>query len=490
MHMTSWQKWLPVTKMGSLWCLAIALLAVGTIGLAPTFAQAQEEKKAEEKPAAAAAEEKKADVPPPTDKQELIEEEVAEQDTFDKVRYDLNTVWTMVAAFLVMFMQAGFMCVETGFTRSKNAVNICMKNALDFCFATVGFWLVGFGLMFGSVEHGMGGYFGNNGFMLKNITWDGLPLECFFFFQLVFAGTTATIVSGAVAERTNLTAYMIFSFVTCCFIYPVSGHWIWGGGWLAERGFGDFAGSTVVHSCGGWLALVGAAMVGPRAGRYLPDGTIKPVPGHNIPLAALGVFILWLGWFGFNPGSTVAAAGNDIAHIACTTNAAAAAGALLALITSKIMFGKWDAGMALNGILAGLVGITAPCNIVTIEWAFVIGAIAGVIVVLSVVFIDRVLKIDDPVGAVSVHGVCGAWGTLAVGLFSMDTGLVTTGGTEQLITQVIGILAMFAWCMVTGIILFGILKFTLGLRVSPEEEAEGLDIGEHGYEAYPGFQTL
>ncbi len=426
---------------------------------------------------------------------------------------DLDTVWVLVTAFLVMWMQAGFAMVETGFTRAKNAVNILMKNLLDFSFGSLAFWAVGFGLMF-SVGNS---FVGDSGFFLSEVpaqvaqddgtlkattnfdplSWTKVPLEAKFFFQLVFAATAATIVSGAMAERTKFTSYMFYSVVISALIYPISGHWIWGGGWLSKfggTGFWDFAGSTVVHSVGGWIALTGALILGPRLDKFTKDGTPKAIPGHNIPLAALGVFILWLGWFGFNPGSTMAAARNDISHIVCTTNTAAAAGAITALLISKLIFRKWEGTMALNGVLAGLVAITCPCPWVSISASVWIGGIAGVLVVFSVLFLERVLKIDDPVGAISVHGVCGAWGTLSLGLWSTANGqaapglgLFHGGGFGQLINQAVGVVSVFAWCMVTGAVLFTLLKYTVGLRVTSEEEMEGLDIGEHGNEAYPGF---
>jgi Amt family ammonium transporter len=431
----------------------------------------------------------------------------------DSKSIDLDTVWTLLTAFLVMWMQAGFAMVETGFTRAKNAVNILMKNLLDYCFGSIAFWAVGFGLMF-SIGNG---FIGDSGFFLHEtsvqvqqddgsiketsnfdpLAWTKVPLECKFFFQLVFAATAATIVSGAMAERTKFVSYMVYSIFISLVIYPVSGHWIWGGGWLAKlggTGMWDFAGSTVVHSVGGWMALVGAFVLGPRIGKYARDGKPRAIPGHNIPLAALGVFILWLGWFGFNPGSTMGALRVDTSHIVCTTNMAAAVGAITALFLSKAIFGKWDAGMALNGCLAGLVAITAPCAWVSMNGAWMIGGIAGVLVVLSILFVEHVLKIDDPVGAVSVHGVCGAFGTLALGLWSTGTGdasplpgLFYGGGTTQLIHQAIGVGAVFAWAVGGGLVVFYGLKYTLGLRVSANEEMEGLDVGEHGYGAYHGF---
>jgi len=421
------------------------------------------------------------------------------QTALDEKAIDLDTVWVLVAAFLVMWMQAGFALVETGFTRAKNSVNILMKNLLDYCFGTIGYWAFGFGLMFsaGTAFMGLGGWFLDPTADFSSLAWTKVPLEAKFFFQLVFAATAATIVSGAMAERTKFTSYMLYSIVISICIYPISGHWIWGGGWLASfggSGFWDFAGSTVVHSVGGWLALTGALVLGPRIGKFSREGKPRAIPGHNIPLAALGVFILWLGWFGFNPGSTMAVLRNDISHIVCTTNAAAAIGAIAALATAKAIFKKWDASMALNGALAGLVAITCPCAWVTIPASLAIGGAAGVLVVLSVLFVEHVLKIDDPVGAISVHGVCGAFGTLSLGLFSIGTGsaspapgLFYGGGVQQLVNQAVGVGAVFAWSLVTGLILFYGLKLTVGLRVSREEEMEGLDVGEHGNSAYHGF---
>lgn len=406
----------------------------------------------------------------------------------------------MMAGFLVMWMQAGFALVETGLTRAKNAVNICMKNLLDYCFGTVTFWLVGFSIMFGGANKFWGGL---DGMMLNpqepfaSLSWTLVPLDAKFFFQLVFAATTATIVSGAMAERTKFVSYMLYSAIVSACIYPVSGHWIWGGGWLADRGFFDFAGSTVVHSCGGWLSLIGAFILGPRLGKFDAAGNPRGIPGHNLVLVTLGVFILWLGWFGFNPGSTMSADPGLIAKITINTNAAGAVGCIAALCTARMMFGKWEATMALNGALAGLVAVTCPCAWISIGGAFIIGLVAGVIVVLSVIGIEKYLKIDDPVGAISVHGVCGALGTLALGLFSTANGeaapkpgLFYGGGMDQLIAQATGVFAVFGWAMVTGAILFIGLKATVGLRVTPEEEREGLDFGEHGNDAYHGFEML
>jgi Amt family ammonium transporter len=401
-----------------------------------------------------------------------------------------DVVWTAVAAFMVFFMQAGFALVESGFTRAKNAVNIVMKNLMDFSVGSLSFFLVGFGLMFGKTN----GLFGVTDFALTGTeagnSWD----YTFLIFQTVFAATAATIVSGAMAERTKFIGYLAYSVVITMVIYPVFGSWAWGGlfkggGWLEGLGFLDFAGSTVVHSVGGWLALAGAVVLGPRIGKYGPDGRPKAIMGHNILLAALGVFILWFGWFGFNPGSTTAA-GGEIGYIAVTTNLAAAAGAVAAMATGWALFKKPDASMALNGALAGLVSITAGCDCVSPLGSIVIGLVGGVIVVLSVVLIDRVLKVDDPVGAVSVHGVCGAWGTLAVGLLSTGSGLFYGGGPRQLGVQALGVVTAFAWAFGLGLGLFLLIKKTIGLRVSREEELRGLDVGEHGMEAYSGFQIF
>jgi len=400
------------------------------------------------------------------------------------VQTNLDYVWTLLAAALVFFMQAGFAMVEAGFTRSKNAVNIMMKNLMDFSMGSLMFWAVGFGLMFGATSSG---WFGTSGFFLSDFKVGGDPwVLAFWMFQCVFAATAATIVSGAMAERTKFSGYLVYSAVICGLIYPIFGSWAWGSlfngnGWLEKLGFIDFAGSTVVHSVGAWAALAGTIVLGPRLGKYGRDGKPKAIPGHSIPLAALGVFILWLGWFGFNPGSTTA--GNtDIAMIFVNTNLAAAAGAVLAMFTSWAIFKKPEVGMSLNGALAGLVGITAGCANVTPASSIIIGAVAGVLVVLSVLLFDRI-KVDDPVGAVSVHGVCGAWGTLAAGLFNIE------GVTAKIIgVQLTGIIAAFAWSFVTAFILFKAIDATIGLRVSEEEEMEGLDVTEHGGHAYYDFQ--
>jgi Amt family ammonium transporter len=400
------------------------------------------------------------------------------------VQEHANYLWTLIAAALVFFMQAGFAMVETGFTRAKNAVNIMMKNLMDFSMGSIAFWAVGFGLMFGTTTTG---WFGTSDFFLSGWTPDGDPwVLAFWMFQCVFAATAATIVSGAMAERTKFTGYLVYSAVVCGFIYPIFGSWAWGSllngnGWLEKLGFIDFAGSTVVHSIGGWAALAGAIVLGPRIGKYGKNGEVRAIPGHNIPIAALGVFILWLGWFGFNPGSTTTA-DKSIAMIFVNTNMAAAAGAVVAMITSWVMFKKPDVGMSLNGALAGLVAITAGCANVSPSSSIIIGCIAGALVVISVYLIDR-MHIDDPVGAVSVHGVCGAWGTLAAGLFNMG------GPTMKIVTtQLIGIGAAFIWSFGVAFILFKAIDLTIGLRVSEEEEMEGLDIGEHGATAYNDFQ--
>ena len=425
----------------------------------------------------------------------------AEGETAESNAVAIDTVWTLVAAFLVFFMQPGFAMVETGFTRAKNAANILMKNLMDFCIGSIAFWLVGFGIMFGASALGL---FGTSGFFLSSAdpsTGEGLWQFAYWMFQIVFAATAATIVSGAMAERTKFPAYLIYSFFICALIYPIVGHWIWGGGWLGNKGMIDFAGSTVVHSVGGWAGLAGAILLGPRLGKYNKDGTSKAIPGHNIPLAALGVFILWFGWFGFNAGSTTSGINLSIATIAVTTNLAAATAAITAMFTAWARFGKPDTSMALNGALAGLVAITAPCASVSPLSAIIIGAIAGILVVLSVEFLDKVLHVDDPVGAISVHGVCGAFGTLAVGLFAEAVygessgagavnGLFFGGGWSQFFTQLTGVVSVFVWVFGSAFLLFYIIKKTIGLRASDEEQLKGMDISEHGMEAYAGFQIF
>ena len=407
----------------------------------------------------------------------------------------IDTVWILLAAFLVFFMQAGFALVETGFTRAKNACNIMMKNLMDFSIGSIAFFVVGFGIMFGASAFGL---FGTSGFLLSAAdpsTGEGLWQFAFWMFQAVFAATAATIVSGAMAERTKFTSYLIYSVFITALIYPVVGHWIWGGGWLSRLGMIDFAGSAVVHSVGGWAALAGAILLGPRLGKYNKDGSSNAIPGHNIPLASLGVFILWFGWFGFNAGSTTAGTDLSIAVIAVTTNLAAAAGAVAAMSTVWIKYGKPDISMSLNGALAGLVAVTAPCANISPVSALAIGAIGGILVVLSVDFIDKKLRIDDPVGAISVHGICGAWGTLAAGLFAEEAyggvnGLFFGGGIKVFLTQALGVVSVFAWVFGTAFTVFYIIKKTVGLRVSDEEQLKGLDIDEHGMEAYSGFQVF
>ncbi len=413
----------------------------------------------------------------------------------DESKYIADTLWVLVAAFLVFFMQAGFAMVEAGFTRAKNAVNILMKNLIDFSIGSLAYWAVGFAIMFGT-----GGWFmGFSGWFVpaetdafSSLEWSSVPTHAAWLFQLVFAATAATIVSGAMAERTKFKSYLVYSIFITGIIYPVAGHWIWGGGWLSNLGMLDFAGSTVVHSTGGWLALMGAIVLGARTGKFDGNGRPRVIAGHNLPLAALGVFILWLGWFGFNPGSQMAADPSAIALIAVTTNIAAAAGAIASMITAWVRLGKPDAGMALNGALAGLVAITAPCAFVEPWAAVVIGAIAGVVVVFSVLLLEN-LRIDDPVGAISVHGTCGALGTILLGVFHNEQGILYAADKgaafKFLGVQFLGVFAVLAWCVVTGYILFSAIKAVVGLRVSQEEEMEGLDLGEHGARAYPDFSV-
>ena len=406
-------------------------------------------------------------------------------------KYMADTLWVLVAAFLVFFMQAGFAMVESGFTRAKNAVNILMKNLMDFSMGSIAYWAIGFAIMFGAGNTFMGtsGWFvPSDSGVFSSLEWSSVPTHAAWLFQLVFAATAATIVSGAMAERTQFKSYLIYSVFITGIIYPIVGHWIWGGGWLSSMGMSDFAGSTVVHSTGGWLALTGAVVLGPRLGKYDGEGKPRPIAGHNLPLAALGVFILWLGWFGFNPGSQMGADAAEISGIAVTTNLAAAAGAITAMITAWIMLGKPDAGMSLNGALAGLVAITAGCASVSPRDAAIIGAIGGIVVVLSVLMFER-LRIDDPVGAISVHGTCGAVGTILLGLFDSSSGVFYGGGFALLGAQIVGVLAVLVWCLVTGFILFSAIKAITGLRVTEEEEQAGLDYEEHGASAYPDFNV-
>lgn len=408
----------------------------------------------------------------------------------DDIKLLMDIMWTMIAAFLVFFMQAGFAMVEAGFTRAKNAGNILMKNLMDFVLGSIFFFMIGFALMFGD---DVGGIIGTTGFFnpqsLSNVTT--LPIGVFMIFHTVFCATAATIVSGSMAERTKFKAYLIYSACISVFIYPITGHWIWGGGWLAELGFHDFAGSTAVHSVGGWCALIGAKILGPRIGKYSKVGKVNAIPGHNLPLGALGVFILWFCWFGFNTGSTTAAT-TTLGDIAMTTNLAAVTATLATLLLTWLRYGKPDISMTFNGSLAGLVAITAGCDVVSYWGAFIIGLIAGVAVVFVIEFIDKKLKIDDPVGATGVHWACGILGTLLTGLFStskdVGLGLFYGGGFEFFGKQIVGVLAVGAYTAVAAIIIFKLIDKTVGLRVSAQEEEDGLDVHEHGTGAYADFQ--
>lgn len=427
----------------------------------------------------------------------VVEEAPAETSVIDEISAAINpidTVWVLLAAMLVFFMQPGFALVEAGMTRTKNTANILMKNFMDFSVGSILYWLVGFSIMFG-----VGSFFGWDGFGIADVEnpCSNLPKEGYFIFQTVFCATAATIVSGAMAERTKFSMYLLYSVVISAIIYPIEGHWSWGGGWLSEMGFHDFAGSAVVHSCGGFIALAGAIVLGPRLGKYskTADGKTRSnaIPGHSLALAALGVWILWMGWFGFNPGSTVAATGSvdpdcygggildnmsAMAHIFVTTNLAAAVGAIVALIYTWVVYGKPSLSMVCNGILAGLVGITAGCDCVPIWASAVIGAIASTVMCFCVNFFDTKLHIDDPVGAVSVHGMAGFTGTILTGVFAYsECGYTFT-------TQLIGELAIAGWSFVCGLIVFLAIKYTFGLRVEKRIEEEGLDIYEHGESAY------
>ena len=412
----------------------------------------------------------------------------------------IDTFWVLVAAVLVFFMNLGFASVEAGMARSKNTVNILSKNFIVFAVSSLGFMLLGWGLMFGG-DNGLIGtehlfILGSNDVSFYNDTLtSNVPFWGKFFFQLVFCGTAATIVSGAVAERIKYVSFILFSFVLTLIIYPIVGHWVWGGGWLADLGFLDFAGDTVVHSLGGWAALAGAIILGPRIGKYGKDGKPKAIPGHNMSLAVIGLFVLWLGWFGFNPGSTMSFQNpSDVMHILMTTNTSAIMAVLTSTITSWIFIGKPDLGMTINGCLAGLVAITGGCAYISITDSMIIGALAGILVVFLVLFFDRI-KVDDPVGATSVHLGCGVFGTICVGLFAQEgvtslsatNGLFYGGGFGPLGIQLLGILAVGAFVFVSTVVIWWILKKTVGIRVSREEEIAGLDIGEHGNYAYPDF---
>ncbi len=440
----------------------------------------------------------------------IAQDAASEAPAINIAQVGMDTMWVMIAAFLVFFMNLGFAMVETGLTRSKNSVNILAKNFIVFAIASISFYVIGFGLMFGNGS----GFIGKEGLFFiggadtspltgdayqgaySALSWTGVPLFAKFFFQLVFAATAATIVSGAVAERIKFHSFIIFSFVLVAVMYPITGHWIWGGGWLAAKGFWDFAGSTVVHSVGGWAALAGVILLGARSGKYREDGSTNPIFGHNMGLATLGALVLWFGWFGFNPGSTMAVGdGSAIAHVALTTNTSAVFAIATATIASWLIQKKPDLSMILNGALAGLVAITAPCAFVSVPAAAAIGSIAGVLVVCSVYFFDKI-KIDDPVGALSVHLVNGVFGTLAVGLWAKDgitgaatgNGLFNGGGFSLFLTQLTGVAAVGGFTFIASFIIWFIIKKTIGMRVSKREEIVGLDIGEHGMKAYPDFQ--
>jgi len=406
----------------------------------------------------------------------------------------LSTLWILLAAILVFFMQAGFGMVEAGMIRAKNTTNVLMKNLLDFCFASLGFYIFGYAIAYGTE----GLIVGTSGWFMTNVESPvkGIPLPAFWLFQAVFAGTAATIVSGAVAERMRFVAYLVYSFIICAFVYPTVAHWVWGGGWLARLNFYDFAGSTVVHAFGGMTALVAVWMLGPRIGRFNPSGTANFIGGHSMPLTTLGVFILWFGWYGFNAGSTLGMADpGAVARIAMNTTLAAAGAAVAAMITAWVKFGKPDLALSLNGALAGLVGITAPCAVVSDGASIYIGIVAGILVIFGVDWLTR-LQIDDVVGAFPVHGLCGIWGTLAVGLFGLEAlgapvnGLFYGGGIGQLGIQCLGVIACLGFTAVAMWLVFRVIDVVVGLRVSEDTELRGLDIVEHGMESYSGFQIF
>lgn len=402
----------------------------------------------------------------------------------------LDTMWVLLGTVLIFFMQAGFAMVEAGFTRAKNAGNIIMKNLMDFCLGTLVFWFIGFGLMFA----GSGPFIGGLDFFIKGDYSSTIPTSAFIIFQTVFCATAATIVSGAMAERTKFSAYCIYSIIISALIYPISGHWIWGGGWLSQLGFHDFAGSTAVHMVGGVAAFIGAKILGPRIGKYDKDGKPKAILGHNLTIGALGVFILWFCWFGFNGGSTASMTDDAVksaADIFVTTNLSAAIASIVVMCITWIKYKKPDVSMTLNGSLAGLVAITAGCDIVTPAGAAIIGVISGFILVFGIEYIEKTLKVDDPVGAVAVHGLCGAAGTILTGIFATDGGVLYSGSFTLVGVQLLGVVAVAAWVAVTMTIVFLIIKKTIGLRVSVEEEIGGLDIHEHGLESsYADFMPV
>ncbi len=415
--------------------------------------------------------------------EEVVEAEAVEADAVAEIN-NLDTVWMLVAGFMVFFMQAGFALLEAGFVRAKTVVNIFMKNFFDLSIGAIGYWALGFGLMFGAGN----GFFGSEWFFLEGIpeVYPDLtvPTYAFFFFQFAFAATAATIASGAMAGRTDFRGYFVYSGMVTIFIYPIIGHWTWGGGWLADLGFVDFAGSTIVHSTGAWVGLMGAIVLGPRLNRFGENST--PMPGHSMTMAALGTFILWFGWFGFNPGSQLDADGASIAYIAVTTNLAGSAGAITAMLLGWYLVGKPQLPWALNGALAGLVSITASPDMMTPAQAILIGSIGGLIMYGGVNLLER-FKIDDVVGAVSVHGFAGVWGTLAIGIFGPEVGLLSGGGFDQLITQIIGVVAIGAFVIITSGAVFFALNSVGWLRAEREGEILGLDIYEHGMVAYPEF---
>ena len=409
----------------------------------------------------------------------------------------LDIVWILFATVLVFLMQAGFSLLEAGATRAKNSINIIMKNVMDMSLGSLAFWIVGFGLMFGTNSSG---WIGTDNFLLSKIdpaSETGYNDYAFFIFQTVFAATAATIISGAVAERTKFAAYLIYAVAVTAFIYPIFGSWVWGGGWLNDvgPGFIDFAGSTVVHSVGGWAALAGAIVVGPRIGKYAADKSSVRIPGHSVVLMALGVFVLWFGWFGFNAGSTVSGNDGSIAVIFITTNLAAAAGAVGAMFISYIIWNRFDVFMTLNGVIAGLVAITAGCANMGPGMAMLTGLIGGFVVVGSAVFLENILKVDDPVGAIAAHGFTGAWGTIAVGLFAQKEfggtdGLFFGGGADLLMVQITGVVAAFIFVFTTSFTVFKVIDLTIGMRVTEEEETIGLDVSEHSASGYPDFTNV